>query len=187
MKEDLKTTLIRLRADVVAFDSYFQFHRPEYAGTSAWLTLHLQVQVNDLLRALEKDGDERIARLAYDIGVLAGELKRLRVHREVDVGTKVAAGKPSSEEARRQNYEQAIKARDRDIEDFIIDLLKRGRAPEAIVDSLVDEFGYEKDQKPEKDVIKKERLIERENLRKRVSSIRKKWLKNKSEKIRATP
>ena len=187
MKEDLKATLIRLRTEIVTFDSYFQFHRPEHAATSAWLTLHLQVQINNVLRALENGGDERVARLAYDAGVLAGELKRLRVHREVDVGTKVAEGKQSSEDARRENYEHVIKERNKDIEDFIIELLERERAPEAIVDSLVEEYGYEKDQKPEEDVIKKERLLERENLRKRESSVRKKWLKNKAEKIRAAP
>jgi hypothetical protein len=86
VKEDFKATLTRLRTDTIAFESYFSAHREEYAGTYAWLSLQLQARVSELLHALKKGGDERLARLSYDTAAIAGELKRLRVFTETEHG-----------------------------------------------------------------------------------------------------
>jgi hypothetical protein len=105
-KDDFKSMLKRVRAEHVDFDSYFQFHRPEYAVTHAWLVLQLQVRTNELLQALEKGSDARLARLAYDTAAIAGELKRLRVFTEVESGkTHLKARRQSRDTATDNKYE----------------------------------------------------------------------------------
>ena len=108
MTEDFKAALARLRADTIAFESYFSAHRKEDAGTYAWLSLQLQAHVDQLKRALENGGDERLARLAYDTAVIAGELKRLRVFTETEQGkTHIKARKQARDTTISDKYELA--------------------------------------------------------------------------------